>query len=74
MRNVSLQGLGVNVAGDVNASRILTETPAVSGKLDAKGSDLALLFKLAGIEPLATQLAGLADRSFDLKTGVDADL
>ena len=74
MQNMTLQGLGVNVAGDLTASKIQSDTPAVSGKINAKGSDLALLFKLAGIEPLATQLAALDNRSFDIRTGLDADL
>jgi len=74
MKNMSLQGLGVNVSGDVSASKVQTDTPAITGRIDAQGSDLALLFKLAGIEPLATQLAALDNRSFDIKTGLDADL
>lgn len=74
MKNMSLKGLGLNVAGNINASRIKSETPAVSGNLDAQGSDLALLFRIAGIEPLASQLAGLKDRSFNIKTSLDADL
>jgi AsmA protein len=74
VNNMKLQGLGLNVAGDINAVKFLGGKPAVNAKLDAKGADLALVFKLAGIEPLATQLAGLQDRSFDIKTGLDADL
>ena len=73
MNNLTLQGLGLNVAGNINASKILGETPALNGKIDAKGNDLALLFKVAGIEPLAGQLAALDNRSFDIKAGVDAD-
>ncbi|MBI4005880.1 MAG: AsmA family protein [Gammaproteobacteria bacterium] len=74
MNNMTLQGLGMNVSGNINGSKILTKTPVVNGKIDAKGNDLALLFKVAGIEPLAGQLAGLQDRSFDIKTSLDADL
>ena len=74
VNNMKLQGLGLNVAGDINAVKFLGGKPAVNAKLDAKGNDLALVFKLAGIEPLATQLAGLQDKSFDIKTGLDADL
>ena len=74
MHNVSLQGLGIDVSGDVTASKVQTDKPAISGKINARGGDLALLFKLAGIEPLATQLAALDNRSFDIKSGLDADL
>ena len=74
VNNMKLQGLGLNVAGNINAVNFLGGKPVVNAKLDAKGNDLALVFKLAGIEPLATQLAGLQDKSFDIKTGLDADL
>jgi AsmA protein len=73
INNMKLQGLGLNVAGNVNAAGFMSGKPAVNARLDARGNDLALVFKLAGIEPLATQLAGLQDRSFDIKTGLDAD-
>ena len=74
MKNMTLKGLGLDIAGNIHASRIKSETPAVSGNLDARGSDLALLFMIAGVEPLASQLAGLTDRSFNIKTSLDADL
>lgn len=74
INNMTLQGLGLNVAGNVNAGNFLSGKPVINAKLDAKGNDLALVFKLAGIEPLATQLAGLQDKSFDIKTGLDADM
>ena len=69
-----LTGLGLKVAGDINAKKILSDKPAVKGKLDIKGEDLALLIKIAGIEPLASQLGQLKNRSFDLVTAFDADL
>jgi hypothetical protein len=74
MNNLILQGLGLNVAGNINASKILGDAPALNGKFDARGSDIALLFRLAGIEPLAGQLATLDNRSFDIKAGLDADM
>lgn len=74
INNMKLQGMGLNVTGNINAADFLGGKPVVNAKLDAKGNDLALVFKLAGIEPLATQLASLQDKSFDIKTGLDADL
>ncbi len=74
VENLSLQGLGVDVRGNLSGEKISTGKPAVKGTLDAKGSDLALLFKLAGIEPLAGQLAALDTRSFDIKAGMEANL
>ncbi|MGH8119303.1 MAG: AsmA family protein, partial [Gammaproteobacteria bacterium] len=74
MQNMTLQGLGVDVAGDLAASKVQTDTPVVNGKITARGDDLALLFKLAGIEPLASQIAALSSRSFAIKSGLDADI
>ena len=48
--------------------------PSINTTVNVKGSDLALLFKVAEVEPLASQLAGLEDRSFQAGAAVDADL
>ena len=69
-----LDVLGMQVAGNVHAAKIQSPAPSVKSSVDIKGSDLALLFKVAEIEPLATQLAGLRDRRFNFKSEVDADL
>ena len=70
----TLNALDAGVSGNLSASRIDTPAPAIAADLDAKGSDLALLFKLAEIEPLAAQLARLADRRFRIRATLDADL
>lgn len=74
VKNMLLNVLGMRVAGDIEAKKIHSPAPSVTTSVDINGSDLALLFKVAEIEPLATQLAGLRDRSFNLKSVVDADL
>ena len=74
MNNMTLKGLGLDVSGDINASKINSGTPAINSNLNANGRDLALVFKLAGVEPLASQLAGISDRSFSIKTRMDADM
>jgi len=74
MKNMTLKGLGLDIAGNINASKIMTGKPIVNGNLDARGSDMALLFKLAGTETLARQLASLGDRSFSIKAKLDADI
>ncbi|RKZ68058.1 MAG: hypothetical protein DRQ48_09030, partial [Gammaproteobacteria bacterium] len=50
------------------------ETPGVKGKLDAKGKDLGLIFKLLGNDPLAKQISKLKNKSFSVKTNFDADM
>ena len=70
----TLDTLGATVTGNLNAQRIDSPTPAISATLDAQGKDLGLLFKVAEIEPLASQLARLTDRSFRISAALDADL
>ena len=71
---MALTGLGLDVKGDLNVSKFLSEAPGVKGKLDAKGKDLALLFKVMGNDPLAKQVSKLKNRSFSMKTDFDADM
>ena len=70
----TLEALDTAVSGDLHAQRINTPTPAIVATLQAQGRDLAKWFKLAEIEPLASQLAQLADRSFRINATLDADL
>ncbi len=70
----TLDTLDATVTGNLNAQRIDSPTPAISATLDAQGKDLGLLFKVAEIEPLASQLARLTDRSFLISATLDADL
>lgn len=60
--------------GQIEATDILSGKPGVNGALDLKGKDLPQLFKIAEIEPLASQLAKLSDKTFDLNTSFSADL
>ena len=70
----TLDTLDSTVAGDLSAQHIDSPTPAIAATLDAQGSDLGLLFKVAEIEPLASQLVRLTERSFRVSATVDADL
>jgi len=72
--NMQLQALAFRVNGEVQATNLRANAPALTTALDVQGSDLALLFKVAEVEPLATQLAGMSDRRFTLKSHVQADL
>ena len=70
----TLNALDAAVTGNLRAQHINSPTPTLAATLDAQGKDLALLFKVAEIEPLASQLARLADRSFRISAALDADL
>ena len=74
LSDFTLSALDASVRGNLSAQRIDSPAPAIATTLDAQGSDLGLLFKVAEIEPLAAQLARLADRSFQVSATVDADL
>ncbi|MGY8813638.1 MAG: AsmA family protein [Gammaproteobacteria bacterium] len=72
--NLDFNALGANLTGTINASNILDEKPALQTDINLTGSDLAVLFKVAEVEPLATQLSGLNDRSFNFSAAIDADM
>lgn len=71
--NLRIDALETSLEGRLDASRIESSTPSISTAVDVKGSDLALLFKVAEVEPLASRLAGLEDRGFQARATVDAD-
>ncbi len=72
--DMEITALGASIRGNLSAQEIESPTPAIAASLDAQGSDLGLLFKVAEIEPLASQLGGLTDRSFRISTTMNADL
>ena len=74
LKRISLKGLGTVVRGRLSASRIASATPSISADLEGQGDDLALLFKVAGVEPLASQLARLQERGFEFSAKATADL
>ncbi len=72
--NLLLDILGTKLSGNLTAGSIQTSTPSVLADIKASGDDISRLFKVAEIEPLATQLAGLKKRSFSVETSFDADM
>jgi len=74
INNLQFDALGTNLTGTINASNIQSEQPSFQTNLKLTGNDLALLFKVAEIEPLATQIARLNNRSFDFAAAINADL
>ncbi|MEX2524037.1 MAG: AsmA family protein [Gammaproteobacteria bacterium] len=72
--DLDVNALGTSVKGELEAGRISTPAPSVAGRLDVKGEDLSLPFRLLEVEPLASQLAALPDKSITLNTRVDMDM
>lgn len=72
--DLELKGLGTVIRGHLSVSRIASATPSISADLEGQGADLALLFKVAEVEPLASQLARLRERGFQFSATATADL
>ncbi len=72
--DLSLKVLGTSVKGELTAENFKSGKPTVAGQLMVTGEDLARLFKVVEIEPLATQLGRLKERSFNFSTKLSADL
>ena len=66
--------LGAEVSADLSASKWQSPSPSVQTTFTAKVDDLSRLFRIMELEPLASRLAGLPQRSFTLKASLDADM
>ncbi len=71
---ISIDALNTTLTGRIKASRLDSPTPSINTALAIKGDDLARLFKIAEIEPLASQLSRLKRRDFQAQITMDADL
>ena len=74
INGLDLTAFDTQVKGKIEASEILSGKPEVSGNLDVTGKDLPQLFKIAEIEPLASQLAKMSDKTFDISTSFNANM
>lgn len=61
-----LNGLDTRLQASIDGQGVQSSAPIYRANIQLNGGDLALLFKMADIEPLASQLAALSDRSFEL--------
>ncbi len=71
---LQLTAFDSEIAGQFEAANYQTGKPLVKGELNVSGKNLPRLFKIFEIEPLATQLASIDEKSFSLATKFDADL
>ncbi len=79
-----IAAVGATISGNVHGTRIQTDTPQVSGQLNAQGPDLPLLMQIVGpllggresaLNQTGLQLReGVQNRAFTLSTDFDADL
>jgi AsmA protein len=73
INGLDLTAFDTQIKGQINASKILSGKPEVTGDIDIKGKDLAQLLKIVEVEPLASQLATMSDKTFDISTSFNAD-
>jgi AsmA protein len=74
IKGLELSAFDTEVKGQVDAAEILSGKPQVNGNIDVNGKDLPQLFKIFEIEPLASQLAKMSDKTFKLSTTFNADM
>ncbi|MDZ7666946.1 MAG: AsmA family protein [Desulfotignum sp.] len=74
VKNLQASGLGTDITGNILLGSLGSAMPRVDMDLDVTGKDLALLFKVIEGGSLTAHLAGLPDRSFNLKTRILADM
>ncbi len=72
--DLKLDALETQLLANLSASNIQDPGPSVEASLDINGRNLALLFKVAEIEPLASHLATLKDQNFTLGSKLSADM
>jgi len=71
---LDFNALGTHLTGTIYASNIQSPAPSYQTTLELTGNDLSVLFKVAEIEPLATQIAAMSNRSFDFSAALNADM
>ena len=74
INDIEFSALGTQLTGTIQAFDIMGDGPTLQTDIILTGDDLAILFKVAEIEPLATQLAGLNDRAFSFDADITADM
>ena len=73
IRELTLTGPGLALAGTVDVDHLNDEHPGGRGNLELKADDLAVIFKALDL-PAAARLATLTERSLSFKTVFDANM
>ena len=74
IESLNLTAFDTALQGKIDATNIASGQPGFTGTISLNSKDLPQLFKIAGIEPLASRLATLKDKSMILNTGFNADM
>ncbi|MBL1141959.1 MAG: AsmA family protein [Proteobacteria bacterium] len=73
INSLDLTAFDTQLIGQIKSAKILSGKPEVSGEVAINGKDLAALLKIVEVEPLASQLAKMSDKKFDISTSFNAD-
>lgn len=71
---LTLNALDTKLTAEINARDVQSDDLSLDGDLALQGQDLAKLFKILEIEPLASQLAKRKDKSFQIVSKVNLNL
>lgn len=74
IKDLIFSAFDTEIKGQIDAAEILSGKPQINGNVDVAGKDLPQLFKILEIEPLASQLAKMSDKTFNLSTAFKADM
>jgi len=74
IESIVFSAFDTEIKGQVDATKILSGEPQVNGNIDVTGKDLPQLFKIFEIEPLASQLTKMSDKTFNLSMDFNADM
>ncbi|MFM1896153.1 MAG: hypothetical protein RLZZ385_1227 [Pseudomonadota bacterium] len=70
--SLNLTALNTRLQARIDGRGLNGNSPVYEADVNLSGSDMALLLRIAGVEPLAGQIAALPNRAFNLQTTVTA--
>ncbi|HEY0963681.1 MAG TPA: AsmA family protein [Pseudomonadales bacterium] len=73
LRELQLDALDTQIVAALEASRISSDAPAVDGNLNARGDDLAVIFRILEQDELAERIGALSS-NFTIDATFDADM
>ena len=74
INSLDLTAFDTQIKGQTKVSSLLSGAPEFTAKISINGKDLPRLFKIAEIEPLASELAKLPNKTFNVNASLHADL
>ena len=74
INSLDLTAFDTQIKGQTKVSSLLSGAPEFTSKISINGKDLPRLFKIAEIEPLASELAKLPNKTFNVNASLHADL